>query len=100
MIEIDRGLIIFIEAAHMCLGGVPSVEYLPQIFSSHEETYVRIIIYIKYIKTTMSCLKTIRYRAKDSDIFFICLYFTKLLTVNILVVLGEKLIHINQLAEN
>ena len=83
-----------------CLGGVISVEHLPEICSSHEETDVRIIIYIKYIQTTMSHIKTIRVRAKDSDIFFILLYFAKSFTVNILMDTGEKLINISQLADN
>ena len=33
------GPIIFIKAGHPCLGGVISVEYLPQMCSNHEETY-------------------------------------------------------------
>ena len=37
--------------------GVTSVEHQPEICSSHEETDVRIIIYIKYIQTTMSHIK-------------------------------------------
>ena len=40
-----------------CHDGVTSVEHQPEICSSHEETDVRIIIYIKYIQTTMSHIK-------------------------------------------
>ena len=83
-----------------CLGGVTSVEHLPEICSSHEDTDVRIIIYVKHIQTTMSHIKTIRVRAKDSDIFFIFLYFAKAFTVDILMDTGEKLIIISQLADN
>ena len=47
MIEIVRRLIIFIKAGQAYLGGVISVEYLPEICSNHEETYyMRINIYI------------------------------------------------------
>ena len=104
MEEIVRRRIIFIEGGQAfklaCLGGVTSVEHLPEICSSHEETDVRIIIYIKYIQTTMSHIKTIRVRTKDSDIFFILLCFAKSFTVNILMDTGEKLINISQLADN
>ena len=48
------------------------------------EDYMRIIINVKYIQTTMSHIKTIRFGAKDSDIFSILLYFAKSLTVDIL----------------
>ena len=59
------------------------MEHLPEICSSHEETDVRIIIiYVKHIQTTMSHIKTIRVRAKDSDIFFILFYFAKSFTVD------------------
>ena len=84
MEEIVRKPIIFVEGGQAyklaCLGGVTSVEHLPEICSSHEETDVRIVIYIKYIQTTMSHIKTIRVRAKDSDIFFILPYFAKSFT--------------------
>ena len=104
MEEIVRRPIIFIEGGLAfklaCLGGVTSVEHLPEICSSHEETDVRIIIYIKYIQTTISHIKTIRVRAKDSKIFFIHLYFAKSFTVDILMDTGEKLINISHLADN
>ena len=83
-----------------CHDGVTSVEHQPEICSSHEETDVRIIIYIKYIQTTMSHIKTIRVTAKDSDIFFILLYSAKSFTVDILMDTGETLINISQLVDN
>ena len=77
--DIVRRPIIFIEGGQVfklaCLDGVTSVEHLPEICSSHEETNVRIIIYIKYIQTTMSHIKIIRVRAKDSET---SLYFSML----------------------
>ena len=76
-----------------------SVEHLPEICSSYEENDVRIIIYIKYIQTTMSHIKIIRVRSKDSDIF-ILLYVTKSFTVEILMDTGEKLFNISHLADN
>ena len=104
MEEIVRRSIIFIEAGQAfkltCLDGVTSVEHLPEICSSHEETDVIIIIYIKYIQTTMSHIKTIKVRAKDSDIFFILLYFAKSFSIDILMDTGEKLINISHLADN
>ena len=104
MEEIVRRPIIFIEGGQAfkiaCLDGVKSVEHLPEICSSHEETDVRIIIYTKYVQTTLSHIKTIRVRAKDSDIFFILLYFVKSFTINILMDTGENLINISQLADN
>ena len=88
MEEIVRRPIIFIEGGQAfklaCLGGVTSVEHLPEIYSSHEETHI----------------KTIRVRVKNSDIFFILLYFAKSFTVNILMDTGEKLINISQLVDN
>ena len=85
MEESVRRPIIFIEGVQAfkldCLDGVISVEHLPEICSGHEETDVRIIIYIKYNQTTTSHIKTIRIRAKDSDIFFILLYFAKSLWI-------------------
>ena len=72
--EIVRRPIVFIEGGQAfklaCLGGVTSVEHTPEICSSHEDTDVRIIIYIKYIQTAMSYLKTITVRAKDSSLYF------------------------------
>jgi len=57
MEEIVRRPIIFIEEGQAfklaCLDGVTSVEHLPEICSSYEEADVRMIIYIKYIQTTM-----------------------------------------------
>ena len=104
MEEIVRRPIIFIEGGQVfklaCLGGVTSVEHLPEICSSHEDTDVRISISVKHIQTTMSHIKTIRVRSKDSDIFFILLYFAKSFTVDILMDTGEKLIIISQLADN
>ena len=101
--EIVRRPIIFIKGGQAfklaCLDGLTSVEHLPEICSSHEETDVRIIIYIDDIQTTVSHIKTIRVRAKDSDIF-ILLYFTKSFTVDILVDTGMKLINISHLADN
>ena len=82
-----------------CLDGVTSVEHVPEICSSHEETDVRIIIYITYIQTTMSHIKIIRVRPKDSDIF-ILLYFAKPFMVDILMDTGETLINISHLADN
>ena len=100
MEEIVRRLIIFIELFKIaCLDRVTSVEHLPEIYSGHEETNVRIIIYIKYNQTTMSHIKTTRVRAKDSD-NFILVYFAKTFTVDNLVDRGEKLINISQLADN
>ena len=61
MEEFVRRPIIFIEGGQAfklaCHGGVTSVEHQPEICSSHEETDLRIIIYIKYIQTTMSHIK-------------------------------------------
>ena len=100
MEEIVRRPIIFIEGGQAfklaCLGGVTSVEHLPDICSSLQDIDVRIINYIKYIQTTMSHIKTIRVRAKDSDIFLIILYFAKSFTVDILMDTGEKLINYSQ----
>ena len=100
MEESVRRPIIFIEGGQAfklaCLDAVKSVEHLPEIYSSHEETDVRIIIYIKYIQTTMSYIKTIRVRAKDSDIYFMFIYFAKSFTVDNLMDTGEKLINISQ----
>jgi len=60
VIEIVRGPIIFTEAGQACLGGVTSMEYLPEICSNRKETYdVMIIMYIKYIQFTMSHIKTV-----------------------------------------
>ena len=98
MEESVRRRIILIELG--CLDGVTSVEHLPVICSSHEETDVRIIIYTKHTQTTMSPSKTIRVRVKDSDIFFILLYFPRSFTVDILMDTGEKLINISQLADD
>ena len=103
MEEIARRSVISIEGGQAfklaCLGGLWSVEHLPEICSSHEETDVRIIIYIEYIQTAMSHIKTIRVRAKDPDIFFILLYFANSFTVDILMDTGEKSINISQLAD-
>ena len=61
MEDIVRRPIIFIEGGHAfklaCHDGVTSVEHQPEICFSHEETDVRIIIYIKYIQTTTSHIK-------------------------------------------
>ena len=61
MEESFRRPIIFIEGGQAsklaCHDEVTSVEHQPEICSSHEETDVRIIIYIKYIQTTMSHIK-------------------------------------------
>ena len=59
MEESARRSTIFIEGGQTlaCRDGVTSVEHQPEICSSHEETDVRIIIYIKYIQTTMSLIK-------------------------------------------
>ena len=104
MEEIVRRPIIFIEGGQAlklaCHDGVTSVEHLPEICSIHKETDVRIIIYIKYIQTTMSHINTIRIRAKDYDIVFILLYFAKSFPVNSLIDTEEKLINISQLADN
>ena len=94
MEEIVRRPIIFIEGGQAfklaCLGGVTSVEHLPEICSSHENTDVRIISYVKHIQTTMSHIKTTRVRAKDSDLFFILLYFAKSFTVYILLDIDRR----------
>lgn len=54
---------------------------------------------MQYIQTKMPHIRTVRVRAKDSDIFFILLYYAKSLTVNIIFDMGDRLININQLAE-
>ena len=75
------------------------MEHLPEIYSSHEETDVTIIIYIKYIHTTMSHIKTTRVSTKDSDMFLL-LCFAKSFTVDNLVDRGERFINNSQLADN
>ena len=75
-------------------------EHLPDICCNHEEADVRIIIYIQYIQNKLVYIKTIRIRAKDSNIFFILLYYARSFTVTILLDMGERLINMNQLAEN
>ena len=75
-------------------------EYLPELYSSHEETDVRLILYIKYIQFKLPNMRTVRFRTKDSDIVFILLYYAKSFTVSILLDMGERLININQFAEN
>ena len=68
MEEIVRRLIMFIEGGQAfklaCHDGVTSVEHQSEIYSSHEETDVRIIIYIKYIQTTMSHIKDLQGQSK------------------------------------
>ncbi|KAL2095547.1 hypothetical protein ACEWY4_007695 [Coilia grayii] len=96
--------VIFIEAGQAyrieCNDGVMSKELLPEICSKHEETDVRVIIYMQYITTKMPHIRTVRVRAKDSDIFFILLYYAKSSTVNIIFDMGDRLINISQLAED
>jgi len=58
MEEIIRKPIIFIEGGQeFKLACHDVVEWQPEIYSSQEETDVRIIVYIKYIQTTMSHIK-------------------------------------------
>ena len=68
MEEIVRRPIIFIEGGQAfkiaCHDGVTSVEHQLKICSSHDETDVRIIIYIKYIHTTMSHIKDHQHHSK------------------------------------
>ena len=104
MENIIRRPVIFIEAGQAfkieCNAGVVSKELLPEICSKHEETDVRVIIYLQYIQTEMPHIRTVRVRAKDSDIFFILLHYAKSSTVNIIFDMGDRLININQLAED
>ena len=53
---------------------------------------------MQYIQTKMPHITTVRVRAKDSDIFFILLYYAKSSTVNITFDMGDRLVNINQLA--
>ena len=95
---------IFIEGGQAykmtVVNGKTMKEHMPEVSSTHEETDVRIILYIKYIQTKLPNIGTVRVRAKDSDIFFILLYYAKSFTISILLDMGERLININQLAEN
>ncbi|KAJ8349163.1 hypothetical protein AAFF_G00189180 [Aldrovandia affinis] len=104
MEDIVRRPVIFIEAGKAfkieCNAGVMSKELLPEICSNHEETDVRVIVYMQYIQTKMPHIRTVRVRAKDSDIFFILLFYARSSTVNIIFDMGDRLIDINQLAEN
>ena len=104
MEEILQRPIIFIEAGQAfrieAQAGVISKTLLPDLSSKHEETDVRVIIYINHIQNTMPHIKTVRVRAKDSDIFFILLYYAKSFTVNVIFDMGDKMININQLAED
>ena len=104
MEDIIQRPVIFIEAGKAfkieCKAGEMSKELLPEVCSNHEETDVRVIIYLHYIQTKMPHIKTVRVRAKDSDIFFILLFYAKSSTVNIIFDMGDRLIDINQLAEN
>ena len=104
MEEIHRRPIIFIEAGQAFRiaveGGVISKTLLPDLCSQLEETDVRVIIYINHIQNTMHHIKTVRVRAKDSDIFFILLYYARTFTVDVIFDMGDKLININHLAED
>ena len=47
----------------------------------------------------MPHIKMVRVRANDTHIFFILLYYAKTFTVDVIFDMGDKLININQLAE-
>ena len=100
--DILQGPVNFVEAGQafkiQCNARVMSKELLPEICSKHEETNVRVIIYMQYIQTKMPHIKLVRVRAKD--IFFILLYYAKSSTVNIIFDMGDRFININQLAED
>lgn len=79
------------------------LELLPEITSDLEENDVRVILYINYTEESVPHIKSVRVRAKDSDIFFILLYCTmqshsKLLMSWILA--GERLLSATDLTEN
>ncbi|CAJ1061367.1 hypothetical protein XNOV1_A031607 [Xyrichtys novacula] len=101
---IQQRSIIFIEAGQAYRikveDGVVSKALLPDLCSKHEETDVRVIIYINHIQNTLPHIRTVRVRPKDSDIFFILLYYAKTFTVDVIFDMGDKLININHLAED
>ena len=95
--------VIFIEAGQAfrveAVNGVISKQIVPELCSNHEETDVRVIIYLKHIQDTMRHITTVRVRANDSDIFFILLFYAKSFTVKIIFDMGDRLININKVAE-
>ena len=68
-----------------------STELIYEISSNLEEPDLRVVLYIRYIENSMSHIKRLRVKAKDSGIIFISLYCSKSLTVDIIIDTGEKL---------
>ena len=77
--------------------GHTSTLLLPDIDSNLEETDTRIVLYIKYIEKSMPDIKTLRVRAKDSDIFFILLYHAKSFTPDVIMDTGDRLLSIKDI---
>ena len=97
----DRPL-IFIESGMASQfssdGKTTTVTRIPALDSSQEETDTRIILYLHYCRD--SGADYARVKTKDSNVFFLLLFYAKQLRIKIILDTGGRLINITDIAED